>query len=371
MTSVPKVLLAPDKFKGSLSAPQVAAALAVGIARIVPEADIRRVPVADGGDGTVDAFLAAGWERVEVIAPGPTGQPVSAAYAVRAKTAVIELAAVVGFVKLPGAVPNPLGASTEGLGVVIAHALDRGATNIVLGLGGSASTDGGAGMLRALGARILDQDGREISTGGGALAHARTFERAGLHPGIATAEFTLACDVDNPLLGPVGAVAVYAPQKGAHPGDLPILEAALANWARIVGPEFADRAGAGAAGGTGFGALAVLGAHVRSGIEEVLALLDFPALLDGVSLVVTGEGSLDSQSLHGKAPIGVCEAAREAGVPTIAVVGRTTLTPADIRAAGFTACYSLTALQPDPDRSIADAANLLERIGAQVATVLH
>jgi glycerate kinase len=367
MTFTPRVLLAPDKFKGSLTAPQVAAALAVGIARVAPEADIRQVPVADGGDGTVDAFVAAGWERVEVTAPGPTGERSTAVYAVRGATAVIELAATVGLVKLPGGLLDPLGASTDGLGVVIAHALDRGATNIVVGLGGSASTDGGAGMLRALGARVLDRDGHELPSGGGALGRAAQLDRTGLHPGIAAAGFTLACDVDNPLLGPTGAVAVYAPQKGSSAQDLSILEAALTNWANIVGREFADHPGAGAAGGTGFGALAVLGAQVRSGIDEVLELLDFPALLDGAALVVTGEGSLDLQSLHGKAPIGVCAAAREVGIRVVAAVGRSRLAASEIEAAGFAACYALTDLEPDSARSMANAEPLLERLGEQIA----
>ncbi|WP_431968394.1 glycerate kinase [Nocardia sp. bgisy134] len=367
MTSAPRVLLAPDKFKGSLSASAVAAALAAGIAAARPDAELVRVPVADGGDGTVDAFVAAGWERVESIAPGPTGVPAPAAYALRGDTAVVELAEVAGLVKLPGGQFDPLGAGTEGLGVVIADALERGATHIVLGLGGSASTDGGAGLLRALGVHVLDAEGRELPSGGGALARAAHLDRTGLHPRAAAARFTLACDVDNPLLGPKGAVAVYAPQKGADPAQRAILEAALTNWAKLVGPEFAERPGAGAAGGTGFGALAVLDAEVRSGIEVLLDLLDFPALLREATLVVTGEGSLDAQSLHGKAPVGVCAAARAAGVPVVAVAGRVQLDPDALRAAGFTACYPLSDLEPDPARSMANAARLLERIGDGIA----
>ncbi|MEU7767020.1 glycerate kinase [Nocardia sp. NPDC049190] len=365
--SAPRVILAPDKFKGSLTAPQVAAALAAGVARISREADIRRVPVADGGDGTVEAFVAAGWTRVEVTAPGPTGVPRRTAYARHEATAVVELAAVVGLATLPEGRLDPLGASTYGLGVVLAHAMDNGATDIVLGLGGSASTDGGAGMLQALGARILDVDGLELPSGGAVLARAAQVDRSAMHPGIALTTFTLACDVDNPLLGATGAVAVYAPQKGAGPDELDVLESALSNWARVVGPDFARRPGAGAAGGAGFGALAVLGAQVRSGIEVVLELLGFPALLVTATLVVTGEGSLDQQSLHGKAPIGVCAAARAAKVPAIAVVGRTLLTADEIRAAGFAGCYALADWEPDPARSMADAAALLECVGARLA----
>ncbi|QBS42059.1 glycerate kinase [Nocardia sp. CS682] len=365
--TVRRVVLAPDKFKGSLTAPQVAAALATGIAGVAPAVQVRQVPVADGGDGTVDAFVASGWTRVELSAPGPTGVPGSTSYAVQAETAVIELAAVVGLAKLPAGQPDPLGASTFGLGVVIAHALDNGATHIVLGLGGSASTDGGAGMVQALGGRVLDADDHELAQGGAALTHAAQLDLSGLHPGIAASTFTLACDVDNPLLGPKGAVAVYAPQKGTDPADFGLLEEALTTWARLAGPSFAAHPGAGAAGGTGFGALAVLGAHMRSGIEVILELLDFPALLDGADLVITGEGSLDAQSLHGKAPIGVCASARKAGVPVIAVAGRNLLAAQEIRAAGFTACYALTDAEPDPARSIAHASHLVQQVGAQIA----
>lgn len=360
--------MAPDKFKGSLTAQEVAAALAEGIRRVRPEADVVQVPVADGGDGTVDAFVAAGWERVDLTAPGPTGEPGPAAYAMREQTAVVELAAVVGLVKLPADEPDPLGASTYGLGVVIAHALARGATEIIIGLGGSASTDGGAGMLQALGARVLDAEGRDLPLGGAALAQAVRFDRTGLDSRVAAARFTLACDVDNPLLGPTGATAVYGPQKGVTASDHTILEAALENWSRLAGPGYAELPGAGAAGGTGFGALAVLGARMRSGIEVILELLDFPAQVKGAALAITGEGSLDEQSLHGKAPIGVCAVARAAGVPVVAAAGRTTLDPAAIQDAGFTACYPLSELEPDTARSMAAAAELLHTVGERIAT---
>ncbi|MGW4089697.1 glycerate kinase [Nocardia sp. NPDC004750] len=367
MTPAARVILAPDKFKGSLAAPEVAAALADGLRRSAPETEIRQLPVADGGDGTVEAFVAAGWARVEVTAPGPTGVPRRTSYARHGATAVVELAAVVGLAILPEGRLDPLGASTYGLGVVLAHAMEHGATDIVLGLGGSASTDGGAGMVQALGVRVLDADGQELPSGGATLAQAASLDRSGLHPGVAGTTFTLACDVDNPLLGPTGAAAVYGPQKGAGPAEVDALESALDTWAQLVGPEFARLPGAGAAGGTGFGALAVLGARVRSGIEVVLELLDFPALLATATLVVTGEGSLDRQSLHGKAPVGVCTAARKADVPVIAVAGRTLLTPDEIRAAGFADCYALAALEPDPERSMAEAASLLRRVGARIA----
>ncbi|MFI6871257.1 glycerate kinase [Nocardia sp. NPDC050406] len=396
-----RVVLAPDKFKGSLTAAEVAAALAEGIARSAPRTQVVRLPVADGGDGTVDAFLAAGWDRISLEAPGPTGRATPTVYARRGDTAVIELAAVVGLSKLLGGQWDPLHASTYGLGVVIAHALDRGARDIVLGVGGSASTDGGAGMLQALGLRILDDAGVELPSGGresedragrrevahragvsrgrargvrgdasprggAALLYAAQVDRSGLHPALEHARITLASDVTNPLLGPNGAVAVYAPQKGASADDQVILEAALENWARLIAPEQADRPGAGAAGGTGFGAMAVLGATPRPGIEVVLELIDFPAHLAAADLVVTGEGSLDTQSLHGKAPMGVCAAARAAGIPVLAVAGRIQLSAAQVRAAGFAAAQALSDLEPNPERCIANAADLLRRVGERI-----
>ncbi|BAW10606.1 glycerate kinase [Nocardia seriolae] len=369
MTNPPprRVLLAPDKFKGSLTAAQVAAALAAGITRAAPGTTVHRTPVADGGDGTVDAFVAAGWERVEIESYGPTLAPVTTSYAVRVTTAVVELAAVSGITKMPGGQPDPLHSSTYGVGDVIGDALDRGARNIVIGLGGSASTDGGAGMLQALGLRILDAEGNELPCGGAALARAVRVDRTDLHPGLADATVVLASDVDNPLLGPNGAAAVYGPQKGADSEQLATLEAALKNWAAVLGPEWDDKPGAGAAGGTGFGALAALGARMRSGIELVLDLIDFRAQLADADLVITGEGSLDEQSLSGKAPLGVLDAARAAGVPVIAVAGRIALTPEQVRAAGFAGAYALSDLEPAPARSMADAAALLERIGARIA----
>ncbi|MBF6176190.1 glycerate kinase [Nocardia blacklockiae] len=363
-----RVVLAPDKFKGSLAAPEVAGALAAGIGRVAPGVEVVRVPVADGGDGTVDAFLAAGWERVEVRAEGPTGVLGDSVYAVRGETAVIELAAVVGLVKLPGGQPDPLHASTFGLGRVIEHALDRGVREIVLGVGGSASSDGGAGMLQALGMRILDSQGDDVPRGGAGLARAIRVNRFGLHRALAETSFTLASDVDNPLLGPHGAVAVFAPQKGADAEQCATLEAALTNWAKLIDAGAADRPGAGAAGGTGFVAMAVLGATERPGIEVVLELIGFENLLRGANLVVTGEGALDDQTLRGKAPMGVCTAARAAGVPVVAVAGRCLLPENDLRSAGFDSAYALSALEPDPARSIAHAAPLLEQLGAEIAT---
>lgn len=365
------VLLAPDKFKGSLSAAGVADALALGIGDVAPEWTCVRAPIADGGDGTVDAAVAAGWDRVPVETTGPTGAPVSTAYARGGPTAVVELASAVGLELLPDGAPDPLGATTFGLGTVIRHALEHGARFIVLGVGGSASTDGGAGMLQALGARITDRAGAEVRPGGTALLQAAHLDLSGLIPQARDARFTLACDVDNPLLGPHGAAAVYGPQKGASPAQVTLLDGALRTWADLVdaatGTDAREIPGAGAAGGTGFGAMAVLGATARPGVDIVLELADFGCKVRDADLVITGEGSLDAQSLHGKAPVGVAAAAGAAGVPVIAVAGRSALTADQLRDAGFREARSLSALEPDPATSIANAAELLREVGRSIA----
>ncbi|WP_093351575.1 glycerate kinase [Pseudonocardia ammonioxydans] len=376
-------MLAPDKFKGSLDAAGVASALAAGIAEVAPDREVRCCPVADGGEGTVAAALAAGWTPVPVSATGPTGAPRTVTCARSGTVALVELAATSGLAALPGGVPDPLGAGTEGLGTVLAHALDAGVGEIVLGLGGSATTDGGAGVLRGLGARILDADGRDLPPGGAALARADRLDLTGLHPRLRPVSGTadrpgvrivLAADVDNPLLGPTGAAAVYGPQKGAGPDQVAVLDAALARWATVLAAAsghdpaaLADAPGAGAAGGAGLGLTALCGATLRPGVGTVLELTGFHAALAGAALVVTGEGRLDTQTLHGKAPAGVAAAARAAGTPVVAVAGEVVLDAAAVRAAGFAAAHALTDLAEDRTRAITDAARLLRRVGARIA----
>jgi len=366
-----RVLVVPDKFKGSVTAAEAANALAAGLLSVRPDLEVMRLPVADGGDGTLAAALSAGYELVPVIADGPTGEPVDTAFAVLADTAVVELADVTGLRRLPGP-PAPLTASTYGVGQVIASALDYGATKIVLGIGGSASTDGGAGMLQALGLRLASADGAEVGRGGAALAELASVDLAGLDQRLASSGALLvASDVENPLLGPAGAAAVFGPQKGASPDEVALLDLALTRWAAVtelvIGRDVAADAGAGAAGGTGFGAMAYLGARLVPGVELVLHLIGFDAALDGADLVITGEGSLDSQSLGGKAPVGVARAAGRHGVPVIAVAGLVSLTEAELTAAGFAAGYSLADLEPDHAASMAGAAELLTQIGQLIA----
>ena len=372
------VLLAPDKFKGSLRASEVAAAVAAGIREAAPGVQTVAVPVADGGDGTLDAAISAGYRLVPVQVTGPTGDPVDTGYAVRNGVAVVELADACGLNRLPAGQLAPLTATSTGFGQVVGAAVDAGCHRVILGVGGSASTDGGAGMLTALGARLLDTAGVDLPAGGGALERLDRVDLTGLHPSVARTEFVLASDVDNPLLGPTGAAAVYGPQKGATPDDVTRLDGALRQWSTrlasamslAVGPSghpAADIAGAGAAGGVGFAAIAVLHAEARPGIDLMLELTGFYGQLPEARLVITGEGSLDKQTLHGKAPAGVAAAARHAGVPVIAVAGRNLLSPGELRDAGVSAVYALLDVEPDPAVCMADAAHLLQTLGARIA----
>ena len=366
-----KIVIAPDKFKGSLPGAEVAAAIAAGVRAEWPEAELVTVPVADGGDGTVDAAVAAGLERVPVTVDGPTGEPVDTSYARRGEVAVIELAGACGLMRLPGGRRAPLAASSFGCGQVLAAALEAGARRIILGVGGSASTDGGTGLLQALGTRVFGARGEPLGRGGAALRDVAALDLAGLHPALRGGSVILATDVANPLTGPDGAAEVYGPQKGASPEQVIELASGLRRWAAVVaeatGTDWSRAPGSGAAGGVGFAALAVLGAQARPGIELVLELVDFDAALDGAALVVTGEGSLDTQTLAGKAPAGVARAAARRGIPVVAVVGRSTLTEGQLATIGISRVYPLSDLEPDPARSSAEASTLLQRVGRALA----
>lgn len=370
---VPRVLIAADKFKGSLTAVQVAERVMAGLRRVVPGVEVEALPVADGGDGTVDAAVAAGFERREVRVAGPLGDELTAAFALRGDTAVVEMAEASGLQRLPAGVFAPLTSSTYGSGELLRAALDAGARTIVFGVGGSATTDGGAGMLSALGARFVDAEGEPVAPGGAALSDVATADLSGLDPRLSSVDFVLASDVDNPLTGPKGAPAVYGPQKGATPDDVEILDAALGHFAAVLeksigsrATEYAAAPGAGAAGGIGYGAL-VLGARFRPGIEVMLDVLGFAPALERATLVITGEGSLDEQTLHGKAPAGVAAAARAAGKEVVAVCGRLALRPEALGRAGIRRAYPLTEVEPDIARCISDAGPILETVAQNIA----
>ncbi|MBD0695275.1 glycerate kinase [Streptomyces sp. CBMA123] len=368
------VVVAPDKFKGTLEGAEVAARIAAGIRRAAPGTEVRELPVADGGEGTLAAALAAGFTRVPAKVTGPTGLPVDAALAVRGDTAVVELAQASGLARLPGGRTAPLAAGSYGVGQLIGRAVSMGAKRIVLGLGGSAGTDGGAGMVQALGVRLRDADDVELPPGGAALRRLARVDLGPLAELLAGVDVVVACDVDNPLLGPRGATAVYGPQKGADGNDLVVLEQGLTRFADQVaaatGRDVREAPGAGAAGGVGFGALALLGATMRPGIELLLELLGFDEAVRGARLVVTGEGCLDAQTLHGKAPAGVAAAAARAGVRVAAVAGRLELSEPEWRAAGFTAAIALTDLAEQPGDSMTKAGELAEVAGERLAGAL-
>jgi glycerate kinase len=366
------VVIAPDKFKGTLTAAQVAAHVAAGLDRACPGVRNVQVPVADGGDGTVDAAEAAGYRRVELGVHGPTGEPTTAALAFREGTAIIESAQASGLSRLPDGVPAPLTASSRGVGELIGAAVRMGAERIVLGLGGVACTDGGAGLVTALGARLLDESGAELPPGGAALARLHRIDVSGLKD-LSGTEVIAATDVDNRLLGERGAAAVYGPQKGASAQDVACLEDGIRRWADVaeqtLGRAARDEPGAGAAGGLGFAMLAFLRARTRPGIELMLDLLSFAAHLPGARLVITGEGALDRQTLHGKAPAGVARATAAAvpGVPVVAVAGICSLSPDQLRSAGILAAYALADIEPDPARCREQAGPLLEDLAVNVA----
>jgi glycerate 2-kinase len=369
-----RVVVAPDKFKGSLAAAEVADRVVAGLVGGGFAGEIVSLPVADGGDGTVAAAVSAGFRRVELGVRGPVGKNVTASYALRDGTAVIEAAQACGLSLLPAGALAPLTATSRGVGELILTACRMGAKRVVLGVGGVATTDGGAGLVQALGARLTDAKGRELPPGGAALAQLATFDLARLRD-LSGVEFLLASDVDNPLLGPSGAAEVYAPQKGASPAEVELLEAGLRRWADVteaaVGGSLPvrDAPGAGAAGGIGFAALLFLGARMRPGIELLLELASFGSRLDGARLVITGEGSLDAQTLHGKAPVGVARAAaaHDPAIPVVAVAGRCTLSADQLRAAGIDRAYALSDIEPDLERCIADAGPLVERLAGRIA----
>ena len=386
-----RVVVAPDKFKGSLTAQQAADAIAAG-AQDAADAlgltlEVHRQPVADGGEGIVAAALAAGYRPHRVTVSGPLGDPVDAVVAISGeraigvRTAVVELATASGLALLPGGrgdVTSALTAGSLGTGELVRAALDEGVDRIVLGIGGSASTDGGTGLASALGVRFLDRDGAELAPGGRALADLDRIDTAGRDSRLDTVEIVVASDVDNPLTGHRGAAAVFAPQKGAGPDQVPVLEQGLRRLAdvlrRDLGVDVETSPGAGAAGGVGAGAMALLGARLVPGIDLVLDLVGFDAALEGTSLVVTGEGSFDEQSLGGKAPVGVARRAASHGVPVVVLTGRLQLDDQardGLGALGVVAAHAITDLEPDLAIAQGRAAELLRDLaGRALAPVL-
>jgi glycerate 2-kinase len=365
-----RVVVAPDRFEGGLGAARGAAAIETGLRRARPDAEVVRLPLGDGGPGTLEAVLAAGFRRVPVRAAGPTGEPVEAAIAVDGGRAFVALAEASGLERLPGGRRAPLEATSRGTGELLAAALDRGAGEIVLGTGGGAATDGGAGMAAALGARLLDRAGADLPPGGAALLRLGRIDVSGLDPRLRQARVTVACDVDGPLVGPEGAAHLHGPRAGAGPDDVLLLDSALRRYARVLaddlGLEVAATPGGGAGGGLGAGAVAFLGAELRTGVEPVLELVGFDRAVAGADLVVTGAGRLDAGSLGGGVAAGVARAAGAHGVPVVALAGVVEVADRELRAAGFEEAHALPDPEPNRPRSAAEAARPLERLAERV-----
>jgi glycerate kinase len=370
-----KIVIAPDSFKGSLSSTEAAQAMARGVQRALPEAELVLLPLSDGGEGLVESLVtASGGELLEYEVTGPLGTPVTAQMGLMGggRTAVIEMAQASGLVLVPEAERNPLVTTTFGTGELIAKALDLGCDHLIIGIGGSATNDGGMGMAQALGVRFLDGEGELLGSGGGELARLASIDLSRLDPRLEDVRIEVACDVNNPLTGPQGASHVYGPQKGATPEMVEFLDAALARYDRILqrdaGQDVGRVPGAGAAGGLGAGLMALLGGRLVSGIELVLSALDFETKAAGASLVLTGEGKFDAQSAYGKVPMGVARRSRALGVPVVVIAG-TVLPSAEIlHGEGVSAYFSIINRPMSLKEAMEGAVELLEN---QVAEVIR
>lgn len=348
-----KILLVPDSFKGTLSSRQVCQVMAGQLRRFFPQAQVKSIPVADGGEGSVEAFLAAaGGERRTRTVTGPFGEPVEAFYGILGdgRTAVIEMAACAGLPLAEGRL-NPERATTYGVGELLLAAKEAGCTKAILGLGGSCTNDGGVGAAAALGAKFTRADGAAFVPTGGTLGEIAALDVSPVAQALQGMELTAMCDIDNPLYGEAGAAAVFAPQKGADEAMVARLDAGLRHLgqvaARCLGRDFSHLPGAGAAGGLGFGMAAFCGAQLRMGIDAVLDAVGFDSLLPGTDMVFTGEGKIDSQSARGKVVSGVAARCRKAGVPVVAVVGQIGQGFEEMYQQGLTAVFSINrAAQP-------------------------
>lgn len=373
-----RILVAPDSFKDCAAAGAVADALAAGLRRGWPNLSVTTLPLADGGEGTVAALVAAtGGRFASAAVTGPRGEPVSARYGWLGDgtTAVIEMSAASGLELLPPTLRDPRVTTTRGTGELLLDALDQGATRLLVGIGGSATNDGGAGLAQALGARLVDDDGQDLGPGGAELARLARIDVGGLEPRLARTELRVACDVDNPLCGERGASAVYGPQKGATPAAVAELDAALGHYAEVIrrdlGRDIRDLPGAGAAGGLGGGLVAFCGAELVRGIDLVLDAVEFDARLVDCDLVITGEGRLDASTLHGKTVVGVARRAAAAGVPVIAVAGGVVGDAAAFHQVGLSATVPLPSGPMTLAEALARGLELLDGAGERIARLLR
>ncbi|WP_088006061.1 glycerate kinase [Indiicoccus explosivorum] len=373
-----KIIIAPDSFKGSLAAPDVCRAVKKGVLAVFPGADVTELPLADGGEGTMESMVrASGGQFIQREVRGPLGEPVRAAFGVLGdgETAVIEMAQASGLTLVADGERNPLTASSFGTGELIQAALDLGYRKFIVGIGGSATNDAGTGMLKALGMRFFDSRGAELGEGGGDLGRLAHIDGSGFDERIAEADFLVASDVRNPLCGPDGASAVFGPQKGATPEMVRVLDAALHHFAEVThrqtGKELRAYPGGGAAGGMGAALIAFLDAELRPGIGLVLESLDFAAEIRDADLIITGEGRLDAQTLEGKVVAGVAEAARSSGVPVIALAGSQNLSFAQLRQIDLLSAFSIVSGPCSVEMAMEQAEQLLTEKASMVLSVMR
>ncbi|MFH2554909.1 glycerate kinase [Klebsiella aerogenes] len=373
-----KIVIAPDSYKESLSALDVATAIETGFREIFPHAEYVKVPVADGGEGTVEAMVAATQGHiVQVSVTGPLGEPVNAFYGLSGdmRCAYIEMAAASGLESVPPTRRNPLLTTSWGTGELIRHALDAGVSQIIIGIGGSATNDGGAGMAQALGAKLLNAGQQQIAPGGGALETLARIDLSELDPRLADCRIDVACDVTNPLTGPQGASAVFGPQKGATAAMIERLDRGLQHFAQIIDRDLdidvLSLEGGGAAGGMGAALYAFCGANLRPGIEIVTDALGLADLVADADLVITGEGRIDSQTIHGKVPVGVAKVAKRYNVPVIGIAGSLTADVGVVHQHGLDAVFSVLYSVCTLDEALANAAANVRMTARNVAAVLQ
>ncbi len=373
-----RVVVAPDSYKGSVSAVGVAEALGRGVLRVFPEAEVRKIPIADGGEGTVEAMVTAtGGVVKQARVRGPLGEPVNACWGILGdgETAVIEMAAASGLPMVPPERRDPRITTTYGTGELIQAALDAGLRRVIIGIGGSATNDGGTGMAQALGAKFLASDGTDLPLGGGALINLKTIDLTGLDPRLQETKITVACDVDNPLCGTRGAAAVFGPQKGATSEMVQELDAALMHFAQCAktatGRDIAELPGAGAAGGLGAGLLFFTQAKLRPGVEIVLETVNFAEIVQDAAFVITGEGRTDFQTAYGKAPVGVAKVAKQFNVPVFCISGGLGVGADDVLAQGIDATMSICSGPMSLEECMKDGERLVEEAAARLCRILQ
>ncbi|MCR8846093.1 glycerate kinase [Paenibacillus sp. SC116] len=373
-----KIVIAPDSYKESLTALEACEAIERGFRQVYPQADIVKVPMADGGEGTVQSLVdATGGRIVTCSVLDPMGQPIEAFYGLLGdgKTAIIEMAAASGLALVPKDLRNPLLTSTYGTGQLIRHALQAGVRHIMLGLGGSATNDGGVGMAQALGYRFVDVNGKEVLPGGGNLGHIESIITDDVDPRLKETTFIAACDVDNPMIGPKGASAVFGPQKGATPAMVEVLDNHLQHLATCIrsdlGMEVSTVPGGGAAGGLGAGVIAFLGAELKRGVDIVIEATNLAHHVQGADLVITGEGRIDGQTIYGKTPIGVAKTAQEQQVKVVAIAGSLGTDYEAVHEHGIDIVFSLVPGVCTLDEALKKAAVNLERTAHNVAAMMQ